>query len=62
MLGKMSSGFQSPDGDFVYSDAAERIASNGGGEEFQSPDGDFVYSDISGCLGARGDSLLVSIP
>ena len=37
--------FQSPDGDFVYSDEFCRISSAGCGSTFQSPDGDFVYSD-----------------
>ena len=38
--------FQSPDGDFVYSDAGSRFGIGGGAAEFQSPDGDFVYSDL----------------
>ena len=37
--------FQSPDGDFVYSD--EYMVGEGEDDlrKFQSPDGDFVYSD-----------------
>ena len=39
--------FQSPDGDFVYSDTQHGDLSYNGGHLFQSPDGDFVYSDMS---------------
>ena len=37
--------FQSPDGDFVYSDYGVCFLSARWHEKFQSPDGDFVYSD-----------------
>ena len=37
--------FQSPDGDFVYSDASKWDSCSPSIEVFQSPDGDFVYSD-----------------
>ena len=37
--------FQSPDGDFVYSDAPYIRTPLTDAREFQSPDGDFVYSD-----------------
>ena len=37
--------FQSPDGDFVYSDLRRGVQTNAAMVEFQSPDGDFVYSD-----------------
>ena len=39
--------FQSPDGDFVYSDVGEPPNSQTVSHRFQSPDGDFVYSDKS---------------
>ncbi len=38
--------FQSPDGDFVYSDRAYRDMKEADAAGFQSPDGDFVYSDV----------------
>ena len=38
--------FQSPDGDFVYSDLKKTNAEMSVEEKFQSPDGDFVYSDF----------------
>ena len=37
--------FQSPDGDFVYSDAGSTLSQTTMRLLFQSPDGDFVYSD-----------------
>ena len=37
--------FQSPDGDFVYSDRCRHSSPALPGSVFQSPDGDFVYSD-----------------
>ena len=37
--------FQSPDGDFVYSDWVRFRPGSGPTCTFQSPDGDFVYSD-----------------
>ena len=37
--------FQSPDGDFVYSDGGSVPRCGWGLGVFQSPDGDFVYSD-----------------
>ena len=37
--------FQSPDGDFVYSDRRAEARLLEEGYVFQSPDGDFVYSD-----------------
>ena len=40
--------FQSPDGDFVYSDLQQVQARRCARTAFQSPDGDFVYSDT--CL------------
>ena len=39
--------FQSPDGDFVYSDKPDQHHSEGHVFLFQSPDGDFVYSDAA---------------
>ena len=39
-------GFQSPDGDFVYSDEVPWSVRYASKEMFQSPDGDFVYSDM----------------
>ena len=44
--------FQSPDGDFVYSDARLDSGHSGLVIEFQSPDGDFVYSDEIATLAA----------
>ena len=38
--------FQSPDGDFVYSDCDSCKDLAECKKRFQSPDGDFVYSDI----------------
>ncbi len=37
--------FQSPDGDFVYSDLVGLGIIGAMAGRFQSPDGDFVYSD-----------------
>ena len=37
--------FQSPDGDFVYSDLDDFFDEIYESSPFQSPDGDFVYSD-----------------
>ena len=37
--------FQSPDGDFVYSDPCAWVWRGSQNIGFQSPDGDFVYSD-----------------
>ena len=37
--------FQSPDGDFVYSDWSTLLLLEREFGVFQSPDGDFVYSD-----------------
>ena len=48
--------FQSPDGDFVYSDLLEFMVVGPWVLVFQSPDGDFVYSDsgtISVTLGTE---------
>ena len=49
--------FQSPDGDFVYSDMASTGDWKYLGFVFQSPDGDFVYSD--GEIGDMANALLV---
>ena len=38
--------FQSPDGDFVYSDKVDLRSKSTVAGPFQSPDGDFVYSDL----------------
>ena len=45
-LGRRNPKFQSPDGDFVYSDDRDFTLDDGGEWSFQSPDGDFVYSDV----------------
>ena len=44
-LPKSRDRFQSPDGDFVYSDACDGCGKEIEDDRFQSPDGDFVYSD-----------------
>ena len=43
---KIDAKFQSPDGDFVYSDNPHHERVSISHDEFQSPDGDFVYSDV----------------
>ena len=54
--------FQSPDGDFVYSDPTATVNPTGVLSSFQSPDGDFVYSDrVVGKI-REGALVRVSIP
>ena len=54
--------FQSPDGDFVYSDTPHQRMDEGGSKEFQSPDGDFVYSDKRVKFWPSSMPSFVSIP
>ena len=54
--------FQSPDGDFVYSDPRAIRSTALWGIRFQSPDGDFVYSDVHFGVSLPVGVRLVSIP
>ena len=54
--------FQSPDGDFVYSDWEDAEEVRERRREFQSPDGDFVYSDYFTWTDGQAEWENVSIP
>ena len=49
--------FQSPDGDFVYSDDSGVAVPLWAVILFQSPDGDFVYSDLIWFLSFKGTTF-----
>ena len=54
--------FQSPDGDFVYSDRPGSRIMPLPADLFQSPDGDFVYSDQKVVGNGSATDPSVSIP
>ena len=54
--------FQSPDGDFVYSDEAQDAPNDTEVGTFQSPDGDFVYSDVLPALDRWGAGFSFQSP